>query len=193
MVQRLWNLIRKRSGSNSGEPISWLDSWKPTGERTKLSVPPGGSSLSQVTSPLSNLRSHISGIRKPWVIASTNGGQRLTVFSSRPLSALKACGGMDFSQPGSPDEAGTGAGSTPSSSAGQRNLRVIGFSGIPTWVCTSAVFFLFSETLASPPPLTPEAAGSTLPCVIRQAGSGFVSYDFGVAGEMGGGTPLDRR
>src|ERR1700738_2868051 len=126
MVQRLWNLIRNRSVSNSGVPVTWPASWNPIGEREKLTAPPGGISLSQVNSPFSILRSHIRGIRKPDVMASTNGGQRLTVLSSRPLIALKACDGIALSQSGRPSEAGTGGGNTPSSSAGQRNVSVIG-------------------------------------------------------------------
>jgi hypothetical protein len=39
---------------------------------------------------------------------------------------LKACVGIALSQPGRPNDAGIGGGSFPSSSAGQRNLSVIG-------------------------------------------------------------------
>jgi hypothetical protein len=53
-------------------------------------------------------------------------GQRLIVSSSRILIALKACVGIALSQPGRPNVAGTGGGSFPSSSGGQRNLSVIG-------------------------------------------------------------------
>src|SRR5438309_1600039 len=59
------------------------------GDRGKSSTPPGGMSLSQVIAPFSTLRSQISGSRRPQVMASTNGGQRLTVSSSRMLIALK--------------------------------------------------------------------------------------------------------
>src|SRR4029079_9963185 len=83
-------------------------------------------SLSQVIVPFSTRRSQISGIRNPLVIASTNGGQRLIVSSWRILIALKACAGIAFNHPGKPNEAGIGGGSLPYSSAGQRNLIVIG-------------------------------------------------------------------
>ena len=55
-----------------------------------------------------------------------NGGQRLIVSSWRRLIALKAWGGIVFNQSGTPEPAGTGGGILPSSSAGQRNLSVIG-------------------------------------------------------------------
>src|ERR1700760_347385 len=113
------------SGSNSGEPSTWLASWKPIGDLGKSSVPPGGISLSQVISPLLILRSQINGIRNPLVMASTNGGQRLIVFSLRMLMALKACVGIALSQSGRPCEAGIGGGSLPSSPAGQRNVSVL--------------------------------------------------------------------
>src|SRR6266568_2174223 len=87
--------------------MTWLVSWNPIGERGKSSAPPGGISLSQV-------------------MASTNGGQRLIVSSSRILIALKACVGIALSQPGRPNVAATGGGSFPSSPGGQRNLSVIG-------------------------------------------------------------------
>src|SRR5678816_659626 len=90
MVHRLTNLMRRRSGVNSGEPTTWLSSWNPIGERGNSSAPPAGRSLSQVIAPFSTFRSQTSGNRKPDVIASTNGGQRLTVSSSRLLIALKA-------------------------------------------------------------------------------------------------------
>src|SRR5258707_7232427 len=125
MLHKLRNLIRSRSGSNSGVPVTWLASWNPIGERGNSSDPPGGRSLSQLMAPFSTLRSQISGIRNPLVMASTNGGQRLTVSSSRILTALKACVGIVLSQPGSPNAAGSGAGSVSSSPAGQRNLSVI--------------------------------------------------------------------
>ena len=48
------------------------------------------------------------------------------VSSSRILSELKAWVGMALSQAGRPIVAGIGGGKLPSSSAGQRNLRVIG-------------------------------------------------------------------
>jgi hypothetical protein len=48
------------------------------------------------------------------------------VSSSRILIALKACVGIALSQSGRPNDAGIGGGSFPSSSAGQRNLSVIG-------------------------------------------------------------------
>src|ERR1700694_4243430 len=115
-----------RSDSNRGEPVTWLASWNPIGERGKSSVPPGGMSLSQMISPFSILRSQISGIRNPQVMASTKGGQRLIVSSSRILIALKARVGIALSQGGRPSVAGIGGGSLPSSSAGQRNLSVIG-------------------------------------------------------------------
>src|SRR6478752_5045011 len=89
-------------------------------------APPGGISKSHVIEPFSTLRSQISGIRNPEVIASTKGGQRLIVSSSRILMALKACVGIAFSQLGRPSEAGIGGGRIPSSSAGQRNLSVMG-------------------------------------------------------------------
>src|ERR1700709_588208 len=126
MLHRLWNLITNRSGSNSGEPMTWFESWNPIGEHGKSSIPPGGISLSQVISPFSILRSQINGIRNPQVMASTNGGQRLIVSSSRILIALKACVGIALSQLGRPDVAGIGGGSLPCSSAGQRNLSVNG-------------------------------------------------------------------
>ena len=100
-------------------------------------MPPGGKSLSQVTSPFSNLTSQINGIKNPRVMASTKGGQRLTVFSSRPLMALNAWAGMVLSQPGTPDDAGIGGGIKPSSSAGQRNVKVTGsFFAFAVWSCT---------------------------------------------------------
>src|SRR5882762_5405141 len=108
------------------------------GERAKLTAPPGGISLSQVNSPFSTLRSQISGSKKPLVMASTNGGQRLTVFSSCSLIALNATGGIALSQSGRPSAAGTGGGSTPSSSAGQRNLSVIGLSLLDIRFCSAA-------------------------------------------------------
>src|SRR5450756_581103 len=126
MVHRLWNLITKRSDSKSGVPVTWPASWNPIGERGKSSAPPGGISLSQVISPFSTLRSQISGIKNPQVIASMNGGHRFTVSSSRELIALKALVGIALSQSGTPRFAGTGGGSFPSSSAGQRNLSVTG-------------------------------------------------------------------
>src|ERR1700730_14800996 len=126
MLHRLRNLIRSRSGSNSGVPVTWLASWNPIGERGNSSDPPGGRSLSQVIAPFSTLRSQISGIRNPEVMASTNGGQRLIVSSSRILTALKACVGIALSQPGTPSVAGIGGGISPSSSAGQRNFSVSG-------------------------------------------------------------------
>src|ERR1700712_724967 len=125
MVQRLWNLIMKRSGLNSGVPITWLASWKPIGERTKPTSPPGGRSLSQVNSPFSTFTSQINGSKKPEVMASINGGQRLTVSPITELTALNACGGTALNQSGRPSAAGTGGGSSPSSSAGQRNVSII--------------------------------------------------------------------
>src|SRR5260364_155073 len=110
MVHRLTNLMRRRSGVNSGEPTTWLSSWNPIGERGNSSAPPAGRSLSQVIAPFSTFRSQTSGNRKPDVIASTNGGQRLTVSSSRLLIALKACVGIALSHPGRPNDAGTGGG-----------------------------------------------------------------------------------
>src|SRR5882724_3920943 len=112
--------------------MTWLVSWNPIGERGKSSAPPGGISLSQVIAPLSILRSQISGIRNPQVMASTNGGQRLIVSSSRILIALKACVGIALSQPGRPNVAATGGGSLPSSPGGQRNLSVIGSLSLGT-------------------------------------------------------------
>src|ERR1700712_3879686 len=117
-----------RSASNNGVPLTWLGSWNPIGERGKLTAPPGGGSLSQVNSPFSTFTSQISGIKKPLVMASTNGGQRLTVSNSRERVALNARGGIALSQPGRPSAAGTGGGSRPSSSLGQRNVRVAGLS-----------------------------------------------------------------
>src|ERR1700733_3983443 len=134
MVHRLWNLIKNRSGSNSGVPLTWLTSWNPIGERTKLIAPPGGRSLSQVNSPFSTLTSQISGIKKPEVMASINGGQRLTVSPIWELTALNACGGIALNQSGSPCAAGTGGGSNPSNSPGHRNVSTIGFS---CWEVTS--------------------------------------------------------
>src|SRR5438270_13202942 len=110
MLHKLWNLITNRSGSNSGLPATWFASWNPIGDRGKSSAPPGGMLLSQVISPFSILRSQISGIRNPQVMASTNGGQRLIVSSSRILMALKDCVGIALSQPGRPEEAATGGG-----------------------------------------------------------------------------------
>jgi hypothetical protein len=40
--------------------------------------------------------------------------------------ALKAWAGIVLSQPGTPDDAGIGRGIKPSSSAGQRNVKVTG-------------------------------------------------------------------
>src|SRR3979411_448101 len=125
MVQRLWNLIMKRAASNSGVPMHWLASWNPIGERTKPTSPPGGRSLSQVNSPFSTFTSQISGSRKPEVMASINGGQRLTVSPIPELTVLNACGGIALNQSGKPCAAGTGGGSSPSSSAGQRKVSVI--------------------------------------------------------------------
>ena len=51
-------------------------------------------------------------------MASMNGGQRLTVSSSRRLIALKACAGMALSQSGRPRVAGIGGGSCPPAPAG---------------------------------------------------------------------------
>ena len=72
----------------------------------------------QVISPFLTLRSQISGIKNPQVIASMNGGQRFIVSSSRKLIALKALIGIALIQSGTPRFAGTGGGSSPSSSAG---------------------------------------------------------------------------
>src|ERR1700710_3146529 len=105
MVQRLWNLI---------------------GERTKQTSPPGGRSFSQVNSPFSTFTSQISGSKKPEVMASINGGQRLTVSPIPELTVLKACGGIALNQSGRPCAAGSGGGIRPSSSAGQRNVSVMG-------------------------------------------------------------------
>src|SRR5205807_8170859 len=63
---------------------------------------------------------------------SMNGGQRLTVSCSRERMALNACGGMALNHAGTPTAAGTGGGSIPSNSLGQRNVSVIGFSGSDT-------------------------------------------------------------
>src|SRR3954447_26009097 len=125
MVQRLWNLIMKRSALNNGVPMTWLASWDPIGERTKPTSPPGGRSLSQVNSPFSTFTSQISGSKKPEVMASINGGQRLTVSPITELTALNACGGIALNHSGRPSAAGTGGGSSPSSSAGQRKVSVI--------------------------------------------------------------------
>src|ERR1700752_420157 len=122
------------------------------GEREKLTAPPGGISLSQVNSPFSILRSQISGSKKPLVMASTNGGQRLTVFSSRPLIALNAGGGIAFSQSGRPSAAGTGAGSKPSSSAGQRNVSVLGSSLPDIRFYSAAKSSMQCYTEVHPPP-----------------------------------------
>src|SRR6185312_5205806 len=89
---------------------------------------PAGRSLSQVNSPSSTRRSHMSGMMKPDVIASMKGGQRLTVSSSVPLSAASACCGMPRNQSGTPVAAGTGGGKSPASSRGQRNFSVRGAS-----------------------------------------------------------------
>src|ERR1700754_2847555 len=129
MVQRLWNLIMNRSALNSGVPMTWLASWNPMGERTKPISPPGGRSLSQVNSPFSTFTSQISGSKKPDVMASINGGQRLTVSPITELTVLNACGGIALNQSGRPSAAGTGGGSSPSSSAGQRNVSVMALSG----------------------------------------------------------------
>ena len=40
--------------------------------------------------------------QKPWIIASTNGGRRLTVSSSRMLIVLRALAGIALSQSGTP-------------------------------------------------------------------------------------------
>ena len=67
----------------------------------------------------------MSGIRNPVVMASTNGGQRLTVSSSRISMPLNICVGIALSQLGKPKLAMIGGGSFPSSSAGQRNSSVM--------------------------------------------------------------------
>src|SRR3954465_15835167 len=125
MVQRLWNLIMKRSALNSGVPMTWLASWNPIGERTNPTSPPGGRSLFQVNSPFSTLMSQIRGSKNPEVMASINGGQRLTVSPITELTALNACGGIALNQSGKPSAPGTGGGSSPSNSAGQRKVSVI--------------------------------------------------------------------
>src|ERR1700730_4795975 len=119
--------MRNRSASNNGVPVTWLGSWNPIGERRKPTSPPGGGSLSQLNSPFSTFTSQINGIKKPDVMASTKGGQRLTVSCSRNSTALNACAGIALNQSGSPDTAGpggTGGGSSPSNSFGQRNVSV---------------------------------------------------------------------
>ena len=71
-LARIMTLLRQKNGPAGAGAAA----------RTKASDPPDGSaSLSQLISPFSILRSQISGIRKPCVIASTKGGQRLTVSS----------------------------------------------------------------------------------------------------------------
>ncbi|WP_291694640.1 hypothetical protein [Bradyrhizobium sp.] len=99
--------------------------------------------MSQVISPFAILRSQISGIRKPQVMASTNGGQRLSVSSLRELIALNACVGIALGQAGKPNVAGIGGGNLPSSSAGQRKLRVISLSDI-------RVRLIFTHSTAAP-------------------------------------------
>src|SRR5258705_1945122 len=59
-------------------------------------------------------------------MASTKGGQRLIVSSSRILIALKACVGIAFSQPVRHIVACIGDGSFPFSCAWQRNFSVSG-------------------------------------------------------------------
>jgi hypothetical protein len=56
-------------------------------------------------------------------MASTKGGQRLTVAVSHCVIVLNAVEGIDLIQSGSSVLAGTGAGITPSSSAGQRKIK----------------------------------------------------------------------
>src|ERR1700709_1352699 len=126
MVQRLWNLIMNRSALNSGVPMTWLASWNPIGERTKPTSPPGGRSLSQVNSPFSTFTSQISGSKKPEVMASMKGGQRFTVSPIVELTVLYASGGSALNHSGRPAAAGIGGGNSPSSSAGQRKVSVIG-------------------------------------------------------------------
>jgi hypothetical protein len=79
-----------------------------------------------VISPFSTFKSQISGIKNPQVIASINGGHRFIVSSSRKLIALNDFVGIALIQLGTPRFAGTGCGSFPSSSGGQRNLNVTG-------------------------------------------------------------------
>src|SRR5580692_9587605 len=67
----------------------------------------------------------MSGIRNPVVMASTNGGQRLTVSPSRMSKLLNICVGIALSQFGRPNDAAIGGGSFPSNSAGQRNSSVM--------------------------------------------------------------------
>ena len=71
-------------------------------------------------------------------MASINGGQRLTVSPMEELTTLNACGGIALNQSGRPSAAGTGAGSRPSSSAGQRNVSVIGLSLLDVTSCSMA-------------------------------------------------------
>ena len=52
---------------------------------------------------------------------------------------MTACGGMVLSQSGSEEEAGTGGGILPSSSAGQRNVRVNCCSSVRTLVLVAVL------------------------------------------------------
>src|SRR5258707_14850448 len=108
------------------------------GEREKLTAPPGGISLSQVNSPFSILRSQISGSKKPLVMASTNGGERFTVFPSRPLIALKANEGISFRQ--------TGRASTPRTGRGTHNLPL---APLPNLCATGQTFLAIRDLNAS--------------------------------------------
>jgi hypothetical protein len=77
-----------------------------------------------------------------------NGGHRFIVSSSRELIALKALVGIALSQSGTPRFAGTGGGSFPSSSAGQRNLSVTG-----SCLLRTALFFVGSPVRSAFAPL----------------------------------------
>src|SRR6185295_8725833 len=63
-------------------------------------------------------------------MASTKGGQRLSVSPTREWTGLNACAGIALNQSGTPSAAGTGGGSNPSSSIGQRNVSESSCCGV---------------------------------------------------------------
>src|ERR1043166_9529060 len=105
---------------------------------------PAGQSVCQENSPFSTLRSVASGIRKPYVMASMNGGHFLMVRYSPFRSGLKALGGKALNQSGRPSAAGIGRGKSPASSGGHRNVT------LPSLSCST-------ECLQSPANLMKDA------------------------------------
>jgi hypothetical protein len=72
-------------------------------------------------------------------MASTKGGQRLSVSPTWERTGLNACAGIALNQSGTPSAAGTGG--SPSSSIGQRNVSVIELSCCEVMSCSKVWMF----------------------------------------------------